>query len=57
MARIVLPAQQGHDEENGGKKVCAPVMTINEEVYGRLTVDEIDGIISKYEQMEGVQCA
>ena len=22
MARIVLPAQQGHDEENGGKKVC-----------------------------------
>ena len=35
----------------------APVMTINEEVYGRLTVDEIDGIISKYEQMEGVQGA
>ena len=35
----------------------APVMTVNEEVYGRLTVDDIDGIISKYEQMEGVQGA
>ena len=32
-------------------------MTVNEEVYGRLTVDDIDGIISKYEQMEGVQGA
>ncbi len=30
----------------------APVMTINDEVYGRLTVDDIDGIISKYEDME-----
>jgi NADP-reducing hydrogenase subunit HndA len=27
----------------------APVMTINEDVYGRLTVDEIAGIIAKYE--------
>ena len=27
----------------------APVMMINEEVYGRLTVDEIDGILAKYE--------
>jgi NADH:ubiquinone oxidoreductase subunit E len=26
----------------------APVMTINEEVYGRLTVDEIPGILAKY---------
>ncbi len=26
----------------------APVMTVNEEVYGRLTVDEIDGILAKY---------
>ena len=33
----------------------APVMTINEEVYGRWTVEDIDGIISKYEQMEGAQ--
>ncbi len=27
----------------------APVMTINEEVYGRLTVDQIDGILAKYQ--------
>lgn len=27
----------------------APVMTINDDVYGRLTVDEIDTILSKYE--------
>ena len=27
----------------------APVMMINDEVYGRLTVDEIDGILAKYE--------
>lgn len=27
----------------------APVMTINEEVYGRLTVDEIPGILAKYQ--------
>lgn len=27
----------------------APVMTINEQVYGRLTPDEIPGILSKYE--------
>ena len=27
----------------------APVMTINDEVYGRLTVDEIEGILKKYE--------
>lgn len=26
----------------------APVMTINDDVYGRLTVDEIDGILAKY---------
>lgn len=26
----------------------APVMTINDEVYGRLTEDEIDGILAKY---------
>ena len=26
----------------------APVMTINDEVYGRLTVDEIEGILAKY---------
>ena len=26
----------------------APVMTINEDVYGRLTVDDIDGILAKY---------
>lgn len=27
----------------------APVMLVNDEVYGRLTVDEIDGILAKYE--------
>ncbi|MGC4019102.1 MAG: NAD(P)H-dependent oxidoreductase subunit E [Muricomes sp.] len=27
----------------------APVMMVNGEVYGRLTVDDIDGILSKYE--------
>ena len=26
----------------------APVMTINDDVYGRLTVDDIDGILEKY---------
>ena len=26
----------------------APVLTVNEEVYGRLGVDDIDGIIAKY---------
>ena len=27
----------------------APVMMINGEVYGRLTVDQIEGILAKYE--------
>ncbi len=27
----------------------APVMMINDEVYGRLTVDQLDGILAKYE--------
>ncbi len=26
----------------------APVLTVNDDVYGRLTVDEIDGILAKY---------
>ena len=26
----------------------APVFTVNEEVYGRLTVDDVDGILEKY---------
>lgn len=30
----------------------APVLTINDDVYGRLTIDEIDGIIKKYDVME-----
>ncbi len=30
----------------------APVMTINEEVYGRLTPDDIPGIIAKYRAKE-----
>ena len=28
----------------------APVMMINDEVYGRLTVDDIDDILAKYEE-------
>lgn len=27
----------------------APVLTINEEVYGRLTADDVEGILKKYE--------
>ena len=27
----------------------APVMTINDDVYGRLSVDEIEGILAKYQ--------
>lgn len=27
----------------------APVMTINEEVYGRLVADDVDGILAKYQ--------
>ena len=26
----------------------APVLTVNEDVYGRLTVDDVDGILAKY---------
>lgn len=26
----------------------APVLTVNEEVYGRLTADDVDGILAKY---------
>lgn len=26
----------------------APVMTVNDDVYGRLTIDDIDGILAKY---------
>ena len=26
----------------------APVLTVNDEVYGRLTVDDVDGILAKY---------
>ena len=26
----------------------APVMTVNDEVYGRLTVDQVEGILQKY---------
>lgn len=29
----------------------APVVTINDEVYGKLTVDDVDAIIDKYENM------
>lgn len=28
----------------------APVLTVNEDVYGRLTVDDVDDILNKYQQ-------
>jgi len=28
----------------------APVLTVNDDVYGRLTADEIDGILAKYQE-------
>lgn len=28
----------------------APVLTVNDDVYGRLTVDDIDGILAKYQE-------
>ena len=28
----------------------APVLTVNDDVYGRLTVDDIDGILAKYSE-------
>ena len=31
-----------------GAFVLAPVLTINEDVYGRLTVDDVDDILAKY---------
>lgn len=30
----------------------APVLTVNDDVYGRLTVDDIEGIIAKYQDAE-----
>ena len=30
----------------------APVLMVNEEVYGRLTVDDVPGILKKYQEME-----
>lgn len=30
----------------------APVITVNEDVYGRLTVDDIPGIVKKYKEMD-----
>lgn len=30
----------------------APVITVNEEVYGRLTVEDVDAIVKKYQEME-----
>ena len=54
----VLGIQAGHTTPDGlftlnatrclGACGLAPVMMINEDVYGRLTPDEIPGIIAKY---------
>ena len=30
----------------------APVLTINEDVYGRLTMDDLPGIVEKYQKMD-----
>lgn len=35
----------------------APVVTINGEVYGRMTADMVDGILDKYEAMEQAERA
>lgn len=32
----------------------APVVTVNDEVFGKLTADDVDGIIDKYEAMQEV---
>ena len=55
----VLGIQAGHTTPDGlftlnatrclGACGLAPVMMINEDVYGRLTVDEVAGILKKYE--------
>ena len=37
------------DETGVGACGLAPVMMINDEVYGRLTVDDLDDILAKYE--------
>ena len=29
----------------------APVLTVNDDVYGKLTVDDVDGILAKYKAM------
>lgn len=31
----------------------APVMTVNDEVYGNITADDVDGILAKYITLEG----
>ena len=38
-----------HDERIlSGACGLAPVITVNDEVYGRLTVDDVDDILKKY---------
>ena len=31
----------------------APVMTVNDDVYGKITADDVEGILAKYISMEG----
>ncbi len=33
----------------------APVVTVNDEVFGKLTADDVDGIIDKYDNMQEVE--
>lgn len=54
-----LDVQPGKTSANGrftiqatrciGACGLAPVMTVNEEVYGRITADDVPGILSKYQ--------
>ena len=33
----------------------APVMTVNDDVYGKITADDVEGILAKYISMEGTK--
>ena len=51
MAKLSLPRNYRFSIEACrciGACGLAPVMTINDDVYGRLTPDQIDGILDKY---------
>ena len=57
-AKEALKIKEGETTEDGkfsltacrciGACGLAPVLTVNEDVFGRLTVDDVDGILAKY---------